>query len=389
MKGQPKLSLAVRLGISQVVSWGCLYYAFSALLPAMESSLPWGQTVLTAGFSGALLFSGILAPSVGAWIEKHGPRGTLLGGSIAGVIGLWLWAAADSVLLYGFAWLLLGTAMSATLYAPAFATLVRADPQTAPRNIWVVSLWGALASTLFVPLGAWLAEAHSWRFALALLSGIFLLTQGWLIAGLPADSSPAKTPEEAPKTSSENAPAAYRHLAVALMLANAASVAFHTHLVVFAIAAKLPLSEVAIVAALPGIGKLLGRLGLGALTERSGLRLLQGCAAASVFAYAAGISASVAGLALAAFLLGIADGVRTVARPMALLELFGDAGFGKRDGALQLASTVAYAIGPIACAGLLATSNASVAHGALTALATLAALVLFATPTASRSTPLC
>lgn len=87
----------------------------------------------------------------------------------------WL-ALSHNVLTYYAAWLCLGLAMRFTLYDAAFATLVRIGGPSAQRPISQITLLGGLASTVFWPIGHFLAEQFGWRGALFAYSGFALLT---------------------------------------------------------------------------------------------------------------------------------------------------------------------------------------------------------------------
>ena len=64
-----------------------------------------------------------------------------------------------------------GAAMSASLYAPAFAALTQWGGVQRVRALTTLTLVGGLASTAFAPLTAWLESAGSWRSAYLVLAG--------------------------------------------------------------------------------------------------------------------------------------------------------------------------------------------------------------------------
>jgi hypothetical protein len=47
------------LGITEAISWGVLYYAFSVFLAPMEAELGWSRGATTGAFSLALVLSGL------------------------------------------------------------------------------------------------------------------------------------------------------------------------------------------------------------------------------------------------------------------------------------------------------------------------------------------
>lgn len=62
--------------------------------------------------------------------------------------------------------------MAATFYQPAFAALTRWLAEDRVRALTIVTLAGGLASTVFAPLTAALAEHYSWRTTYLLLAVI-------------------------------------------------------------------------------------------------------------------------------------------------------------------------------------------------------------------------
>jgi MFS family permease len=72
-------------------------------------------------------------------------------------------------------WLGLGVAMAAVLYSPAFALITRRFPQDFRRAIITLTFLGGLASTVFIPLIAWLVRVWGWRPALWVLALLHLV----------------------------------------------------------------------------------------------------------------------------------------------------------------------------------------------------------------------
>ncbi len=60
------------LGITETISWGALYYAFSVFLTLMQADLGWSRGATTDAFSLALVISGITAIPVGRWLDAAG-----------------------------------------------------------------------------------------------------------------------------------------------------------------------------------------------------------------------------------------------------------------------------------------------------------------------------
>src|SRR5262249_35647974 len=77
--------------------------------------------------------------------------------------GLTLIVCADHAAAYLSVWMLLGVAIAASLYDPAFATLGRIFGAAARRPITALTLAGGFASTVSWPTTHVLLEAVGWR----------------------------------------------------------------------------------------------------------------------------------------------------------------------------------------------------------------------------------
>jgi MFS family permease len=153
-------AIAMTLAVTETASWGVLYYAFAVFLVPMQEELGWSRPAVTGAYSLGLLVSGLAAPLVGRWLDRHGPRGLMTIGSIAGAALLLVWASVEDLLVFYLVWVGIGLAMAATLYEPAFAVLAKWFERGRARALLLVTLAGGLASTIFLPLSAWLVEAQ-------------------------------------------------------------------------------------------------------------------------------------------------------------------------------------------------------------------------------------
>jgi MFS family permease len=96
-------------------------------------------------------------------------------GSALGSVLLLAWASVENLWVLYLAWIGIGLAMAATLYEPAFAVLAKWFERGLARALLLVTLAGGLASTIFLPLTAWLVGAQGWRGALLTLGAILAL----------------------------------------------------------------------------------------------------------------------------------------------------------------------------------------------------------------------
>ncbi len=170
------------LCVTEMVSWGVLYYAFPVLSGRIAAGTGWSPPALSGAFSAALVVSGLTGIGVGQWIDRHGPRWLRTLGSATATVAVVGVALAPTLLWFTAAWVLAGAAMSAVLYPPAFAALTRWAGPRRVEALTLLTLAGGLASTIFAPMTAALAARLDWRAVMA--------AAGLLAAGLAAGSVP-------------------------------------------------------------------------------------------------------------------------------------------------------------------------------------------------------
>ena len=380
--------LTAKLGLIELVAWGALFYTFPVFMPAMEVELGVSSTILTMGFSLALLISGITAPQVGAWIDGAGSRGLMVCASLAGSFGMVLWSMSHGLSAYFAAWVLIGFGMAGTLYAPAFATVVRAIPGRSRHAILVITLVAALASTVFLPLAAVLTEHWGWRGAARWMALILAGVSIPLAATLPRRPYRAAAPSTVGSVKPRgDVPGGFRAFALALMLADGASQAINVYLVIFLVEHGHALPVAAGIAGLAGAAKVGGRLATAVSSRISALCFM----IATLFFQGASLLlptlwpthwASV--VMVLGF--GAAAGARTVLRPMVLVEMCGTRDFGRNNGRVQLLTTLANASGPVGFAWVVDILGWSMAWSLLAVIVGISGiLLLWGVPRANRT----
>lgn len=98
-------------------------------------------------------------------------------GSVLAAASVFAVAAAPNLLAFTAAWLLSGVAMAASFYQPAFAALTRWWGPDRIKALTILTLAGGLASTVFAPTTAALAEHLSWRGTYTVLAVVLAAVQ--------------------------------------------------------------------------------------------------------------------------------------------------------------------------------------------------------------------
>jgi MFS family permease len=370
--------------ITQVISWGTLYYAFSVLLAPIGAGRAWNQAEMAGAFSVSLLVSGLAAYPVGKLIHRFGGRLAMSVGSACGALSLAAVSAAPSLPLFYLAWGCAGLAMSLTLYEAAFAVLATIDNVDYRRAVTAVTLAGGFASTLFWPLTEGLVRWTGWQSTLLLYAALHLFVCLPLhAAGLPAATASFRPPAVA-------APAhtvlglirmpRFLFLAASFTLNSIVFAVFAVHLIPILESKGLASHQAAWLAAFAGPMQVLGRvlefrlggrwrpshLGIAALTAV--IPALLGLATGHTPWFA---------ILLCIGLYGIGNGVMTIVRSLSVADLFGRQHYAQVSGAISAPSTLARAAGPILASAILAFSQAYAAVLMLLALFAVLSLLLF------------
>jgi predicted MFS family arabinose efflux permease len=349
------------LGLAQLVSWGITYYLIGGFGDAMTADLGWSRDVVFGGFSAALLTMALVSPVAGRWIDRHGGRRVMTAGSLLNAAGCAGLALGHSLPSYYAAWIALGVAMRLTLYDAAFAALARIAGAGARRAMAQITLLGGLASTVFWPLGHWIAQLVGWRGAVLAYAGFALATIPLHLAIPDARHEPATAAAPATALPPLAASRADRIIASVLYAAIAALASFlnagmSSHMIGILTGLGVAVSTAVWIATLRGVGQSAARLSEVVFGRRIDPLSLNVLAAALLpLSFVAGLFSGRAGIAAAGFALvyGAANGVLTITRGTLPLVLFDPRIYGAFVGKLLIASFVLSAAGPVIYASVI------------------------------------
>ena len=161
--------IALALSITETVSYGVMFYAFSVFITPMEDSMGWSRSELTGGFSLALLVAALMAVPVGYWVDKHGSRLLMSVGSVGATILVLMWSQVTTLPEFFIIWALMGFCYAAVLYEPAFAVIATWFIRKRGTAMTLVTFTAGFASTIFIPLSDALLVAFGWRQAVFIL----------------------------------------------------------------------------------------------------------------------------------------------------------------------------------------------------------------------------
>ena len=377
------------LCVTEVVSWGSLYYAFPVLLGPITVATGWSATATVGAFSTGAVVSAASGIVVGRLIDRRGPRLVMTAGSVLGVAALLAVAAAPSLPLFYLAWALGGVAQAATFYPPAFAAITGWYGEDRLRPLTTVTLVAGFASTVFAPLTALLVSHLTWRgsyVVLAVILGVvtiplhlLLLTPVWSRAG----GSSGSIGEEAERARTVVRSPRFVLLAAVITLAGFGLYAATINLVPLLVGRGASLGTAAVGLGLVGVGQVGGRLFFAPLSRRTrpGVRIAVVVGAGGLLVVAAGLVPGPVALVIAiGVLAGACRGMHTLLQASAVSDRWGTGSFGRINGVFSAPLTVAVALAPaggVVLAGLVGGFGAAfVVLGALAMAAGLVAVRL-------------
>lgn len=354
-------SAVLLLGMTQVISWGILYYAFGVMAPAIQADLRLAPAQLYGAFSWAVLVAGLASVPVGIVIDRFGGRRVMAAGSLLAGAGLLVLASSSGLAGYFAAWTIMGLGMAMTLYEAAFATLNRSLRERSRKAISNVTLMGGLASTVFWPLTAWLLGRQDWRavcigFAIALLA--VCLPLHLLLDDGDAPVAMASHKDAQQHYSLRQALAQPVFWLLACVFAAHAFVfsALSVHMVPLlgkiGHGGNLAVTLAALIGPMQVAGRLIERSLVGRTTPQAvGVLTFAGLPAALLVLYLLG--ANVWAAVLFCVLYGMTNGVLTILRGTLPQAVFGHAHYGAIAGALAAPSLIAKAGAPLLLALVL------------------------------------
>ncbi|MDF1823706.1 MAG: MFS transporter [Verrucomicrobiales bacterium] len=357
----PPWRLAWRLAWGQLLSWGVIYYAFTALSGPMHTDTGWSRSLINGGLSLGLLSWGIFALPVGLWIQRRGAAGIMTVGSLTGGMGFAALGLVSDPWHFYLIWVVIGAAMATLLYEPAFAAVTVAFGNRYKQGIVLITLLAGFASTVFIPLSHFLADSFGWRNALLAL-GLFLAVTGtplhWLGRGDRPYISNRKTSQAFPARGMldvvftfKNDLSDRRFALLALWFTTyAAAFSGLIFLIVPAMTSSGAKAETLLGAiVLIGPMQVLGRLilttcGMGLSSLHAGLWAMISITLSISFLLF--LPPTPLWLTCFAVLFGIGNGVMTIVKGTAIAELFGRKRYAELNGAVTAPSMISKASAP-------------------------------------------
>lgn len=368
--------LILWLSLAQLITWGSVFYTFALLIEPIERELGLSRAQTSVAFSLALLVEGVCAYPVGRWIDRGHERLVMTGGSVLVGTSLVLHSFVSSLWMFYAVWLLLGMGLAATLYAPVFAVVTRRFPDNFRRGIITMTFLGGLASTVFIPLSAWLISAFGWRQALWCLAALQFLVcvplHGRLLRDAPPGRHDTGKQAAAAGLSHHLTSAPFLLIGVFVVLAMAVTAALPAHMVSLLRENGLPETWVILVPASIGVVQVFGRALLYFFEEHFDVHMANrvipcllplgfaALIAAPWFGSGQGLGAAL--VMLFVLLFGMGNGMVTIVKGTVIAQYVNRDHVASLNGALGIPTALARAAAPLLM-GILWSREAGYGHG--------------------------
>ena len=368
------------LGVTQILAWGTVFYPPVMTVPLIAADRGFSFTFAMGGFSAGLLAAGFVSPTVGGLIDRYGGHRVMPFGSLAGAAGLVALTYASHPVAYFAVWMVLGAAMAASLYDPAFATLGRIFGAKARQPITVLTLAGGFASTVSWPATYALLQPLGWQGTYLVYAALLAFVAAPLHAlALPRTRA---THDIVPAEGVVTPPPVRPATGVAFLLVVAAFAAYSfvpsglsAHLLAIFQRAGLEPHVVVLIGMLFGPSQVAARLCEFIFARNIHPLMMARFAVGmlvSSFALLWLFGFSTAAAVLFAVMFGIANGLITIARGAVPLALFGSVGYGRIIGRIARPALVITAVAPVVIAAVAERASDPVALAVAAAFAAIA-----------------
>jgi predicted MFS family arabinose efflux permease len=356
----PRARIAV-LGIITIAVYGSWFYSFGVLLDPIIADTGWSEPAVAAVFSSSTVIAGFGALAGGWLLDRWGSRFVF---TVAGVIGggaLLGAAGATSAPVFAVSGAVGGGVLASLgFYHVTQTVAVRVSPRSEDRAIAVLTIWGAFASAIYIPLSAWLVTTVGWRTtlrALALSTAVALLTGAVTIDTRRGEAHERPAILEGLGRSVRSGPV--RRLLVSQALAGIGVGTILVYQVPAMTSAGLALAAASFWAGFRGFAQLGGRLPLMPLVRRVGvvgsLRIAYTAIAVGSLALAFSGNQVLAGTY--AVVAGFGIGAVSPLIGMHSKDVFGKSSLGTGMGLVSLMFLLASAIGPVVAAWVADTTG--------------------------------
>jgi MFS family permease len=341
-------------GLVTCVAIGAMF-SLAVYLPPMSAATGWSRAGISSAMTLDFIAMGVAGFAWGAASDGFGARPVVLIGGVLLGLGQLLAARATTLLEFQLAYgVLLGFAAGA-FFAPIMAAVANWFEDNRGLAVSLVSAGMGMAPMTISPLARWLVSAYDWRTAMTIVgigAWAVILPAALLVRRPPAAADGPKAPAGAAGASLGSAFRSPQFVVLALTFfcccAAHSGPIFHT--MSYAIFCGIPPMLAVSIYSVEGVAGLGGRLLLGVLADRVGVKpVLVAGLLVQAFAIAAyALVHQLAEFYAVALVLGAAYGGVMPLYAVLAREYFSPRIMGAVVGAATMASSLGMALGPLA-----------------------------------------
>ena len=334
-------------------------FSLAVFLRPITEATGWSYTAVSSAMTLNFLAMGAGGFGWGALSDRIGPRNVVLAGAVLLGLGLFLASYAQTPLQFQLAFgLVVGIAVG-SFFTPMIAAVMGWITERRGLAVSLVSVGVGVAPLTMSPFTAWLITQTDWRTAQLVLAALVwatLVPAALFVRRPPAvemdsrvrGSDGAKSDDGGPSLGAALRSAPFIILALTFFACCAAHAGPIFHTVSYAMICGLPTVTAVTIYSVEGLAGLGGRLALGVLADRLGVKrvlvagLLVQALAAGAFIYASRLGE----FYLVAATFGFAYGGVMPLYAVLAREYFGQRNLGAVFGAAAMISSLGMALGP-------------------------------------------
>jgi sugar phosphate permease len=154
--------LAASVAAMTVVS-GLAAWSLGLYVRPLEHEFGWTRAQVSIGFSAGILFSGLAGPAIGRWVDRFGPRSSVIVGSILAALTFQLLAITGALWQWYLFSAINAVARQMMFFIPFQALTSRWFDRRRGAALSVLGIGFSLGGFLVLPLLALVIETTDWR----------------------------------------------------------------------------------------------------------------------------------------------------------------------------------------------------------------------------------
>ena len=176
-------------GVSQAYTSGAFWQGFGAFFDPIVAQFGWSRALTAGAVSIQRTESGMIAPFVGLFIDRFGPRRVMLAGNAVTGLGFILLSQIQSLWQFYAAFVLITVGLSFGTFLVVTTTVANWFISLRGRALALMSAGSALGG-LLVPVIVWLIAVTDWRM------GLIVIGVGFWVVGIPVSLVMRSRPED-------------------------------------------------------------------------------------------------------------------------------------------------------------------------------------------------